>query len=516
MLGAQNGTATEQAAGVSAVAAPLGSRYRRREPERTLLHTTVRAHWKTFLAEVEERGEGGASLPRFVVGEFERYLACGILAHGFARVRCTACGDELLVALSCKGRGFCPSCTTRRMHDTAAHLVDRVIPQVPVRQWVLSLPRWARFLLARDPELITRTLDVALRAIFAHQRLRARRAGALAPRVGAVTFVQRFGGALNLNVHFHCAIPDGVFVRENSSVRFVELAPPSDDDVMAVPRRAVARLERLLRPRLMAAQADARPMDALGAAQAEAMDVLGTSPLDTGRAKKRAAYLQGFSLHAAVHLHTNDREGLAHLCGYGARPPFSQERLSELPDGRLSYRLKRPLGDGQTLLLQPTELLRRLATLVPPPRAHLVRYHGVFAPASHWRSQVIPPLPEKTPFASAPSCASPCMGSEDPAPAATEVPPPQALAEVRRPADPSRIPWAELMMRVFREDVLACPCGGRRVVLAYLTQPGPVKAILDHLGLPSTGPPLAPARFIAGPAEATWQDDVPVLQQSLR
>ena len=203
MLGAQNGTATEQAAGVSAVAAPLGSRYRRREPERTLLHTTVRAHWKTFLAEVEERGEMSASLPRFVVGEFERYLACGILAHGFARVRCAACGDELLVAFSCKGRGFCPSCTSRRMHDTAAHLVDRVIPQVPVRQWVLSLPRWARFLLARDPRLITRTLDLALRAIFAQQRRRARRAGALAPRTGAVTFVQRFGGALNLNVHFH-------------------------------------------------------------------------------------------------------------------------------------------------------------------------------------------------------------------------------------------------------------------------------------------------------------------------
>jgi hypothetical protein len=95
-------------------------------------------------------------------------------------------------------------------------------------------------------------------------------------------------------------------------------------------------------------------------------------------------------------LHANDREGLAHLCGYGARPPFSQERLSELADGRLTYRLKRPLGDGrQILLLQPAELLRRLATLVPPPRAHLIRYHGVFAPASRWRSQIIPPLPER-------------------------------------------------------------------------------------------------------------------------
>jgi hypothetical protein len=133
----------------------------------------------------------------------------------------------------------------------------------------------------------------------------------------------------------------------------------------------------------MAAQADASPLDALGSAQAEAMHMLGTAPPDTGRAKKRPAYLQGFSLHAAVHLHANDREGLAHLCGYGARPPFSQERLSALPDGRLAYRLKRPLGDGRRMLvLQPTELLRRLATLVPPPRAHLVGYHGVFGPAS--------------------------------------------------------------------------------------------------------------------------------------
>ena len=231
--------------------------YRRREPERTLLHATVRAHWKTFLAEMEERGEAGANLPWFVAGEFERYLGCGILANGFARVRCQACGHELLVAFSCKGRGFCPSCTSRRMHDTAAHLVNRVIPQVPVRQWVLSLPRWARFLLARDPMLITHSLDIALRTIFADQRRRARRAGAFAPRTGAITFVQRFGGALNLNVHFHCVIPDGVFVRENSNVRFVALAPPSDDEVMAVLGRIVARFDDLLRPRLASAEADA-------------------------------------------------------------------------------------------------------------------------------------------------------------------------------------------------------------------------------------------------------------------
>ena len=160
-----------------------GLGYRRREPERTLLHATVRAHLKTFLAEMEQRGDG-AGLPGFVISEFERYLACGILAHGFARVRCSSCGNEMLVAFSCKGRGFCPSCTTRRMQGTATHLLDRVLPHVPMRQWVLSLPRWARFLLARDPQLITRALDIALRAIFSLQRRRARRTGARAARTG--------------------------------------------------------------------------------------------------------------------------------------------------------------------------------------------------------------------------------------------------------------------------------------------------------------------------------------------
>jgi hypothetical protein len=85
------------------------------------------------------------------------------------------------------------------------------------------------------------------------------------------------GGALNLNVHFHCIIPDTVFVREDGQVRFVGLAPPCDDAVMAVLRRIVARLEPLLRPRLAATDGDARPLDALAAARAEALHFPGPS-----------------------------------------------------------------------------------------------------------------------------------------------------------------------------------------------------------------------------------------------
>ena len=121
-----------------AASAPLPSSYRRREPEGTVLHAAVREHLATFLVEAEERSPTGLGLPRFVREEFERYLHCGILAHGFARVHCGACGHDLLVAFSCKNRGICPSCSARRMHDTAMHLTERVLPHVPVRQWVLS------------------------------------------------------------------------------------------------------------------------------------------------------------------------------------------------------------------------------------------------------------------------------------------------------------------------------------------------------------------------------------------
>ena len=86
---------------------------------------------------------------RFCLREVERYLRCGILGYGLLRVHCDVCKRDDVVAFSCKGRGVCPSCGTRRMVDTAAWLVDRVLPEVPVRQWVLSVPYRVRLLCAR-------------------------------------------------------------------------------------------------------------------------------------------------------------------------------------------------------------------------------------------------------------------------------------------------------------------------------------------------------------------------------
>jgi len=144
--------------------------YRRREPEHTVLHELVARYGQTMLAEVRAADPEGGGLPRHVERELTEYLRCGVLAHGFARVRCTTCHEEVVVAFSCKRRGLCPSCTARRMADTAAHLVDHVLPRAPYRQWVVTVPKALRLRLARDPAWTTWVGNLAVRAIGTWQR----------------------------------------------------------------------------------------------------------------------------------------------------------------------------------------------------------------------------------------------------------------------------------------------------------------------------------------------------------
>ena len=92
-------------------------------------------------------------LPSYVRDEFDAYLQCGILAHGFLRLGCDTCKHKMLLAFSCKKRGFCPSCARRRMAEMAAHLVDQVMPWVATRQWVVSVPIPLRYWMAASTAL---------------------------------------------------------------------------------------------------------------------------------------------------------------------------------------------------------------------------------------------------------------------------------------------------------------------------------------------------------------------------
>jgi len=202
-------------------------RYQQHEPETTPLYKIVAEHVGTFLAEARETHE--RALPHYVERELREYLKCGILAHSFLRARCRSCGKDLLVALSCKKRGVCPSCNARRMCETAAHLTDHVVPEVPLRQWVLSVPFELRLLLARDPRALTAVGRIFVQEIFRSQRERARRSGLRSTASGAVCFPQRFGGSMNLNVHFHVVVPDGVFTSGQGAARADFCRLPTSD-----------------------------------------------------------------------------------------------------------------------------------------------------------------------------------------------------------------------------------------------------------------------------------------------
>ena len=153
------------------------------------------------------------------------------------------------------------------MSNTAAHLVDAVLPHVPYRQWVLSFPRRVRFLLAKDSTLLSAVLDKALRKIFAWQRRRARSLGQaepVAPMTGAVTFVQRFGSILNLNVHAHSLVPDGVFLQHNDgSIFFRPVPPPYKEDMNRLVLQIARATEKLIKQRERDAEMDEEGPDLL-------------------------------------------------------------------------------------------------------------------------------------------------------------------------------------------------------------------------------------------------------------
>jgi hypothetical protein len=203
------------------------------------------------------------------------------------------------------------------------------------------------------------------------------------------------------------------------------------------------------------------------------------------------ANVDGFSLHANVRIPDGSRERLEKLLRYAGRPPIVDERLAMDERGNVIYALRKKWRDGSThIVLEPLTLIARLVALVPRPFKKLVTYYGVFSSAAGYRASVVP-LPDAAP--------------EPPAPS---LPPPPSLPEApffpKKTHTPrKRYSWAELLRRVFLIDVLLCQCGGRRRVLAGITDPDTIAEILVHLGLDTEPPPITPAR--APPAgELPW------------
>lgn len=133
--------------------------YERHRPEQTLMYQVVEQYYPAFLDQLAQQD---ISLPSYVEQTFLDYLKCGRLENGFLRVRCEDCHAERLVAFSCKRRGFCGSCHSRRMVDSAALLMDEILPEQLHRQWVLSVPHPLRWLFAQSPEIMGKALEIVI------------------------------------------------------------------------------------------------------------------------------------------------------------------------------------------------------------------------------------------------------------------------------------------------------------------------------------------------------------------
>jgi hypothetical protein len=365
------------------------------------------------------------------------------------------------------------------MAESATLLVDEVLPEQPMRQWVLSFPFPLRFLFASRPEIMGRALGIVYHVIATYLIKRAGHTHTTA-RTGAVTLIQRFGGALNLNIHFHMLFLDGVYVdHPNATARFRWVKAPTSQELTQLGHTIAHRVGRFLeRQGLLERDAENSYLASDAVDDDPMTPLLGhliTYRIAVGpQAGRKVFTLQtlpacyepfddgvGISLHAGVAARAQERRKLERLCRYISCPAVSEKRLSLTPNGNVRYQLKTPYRDGTThIIFEPLDFIARLAALVPKPRVNLTRFHGVFAPNSKHRALVTPAR----------------RGKGNRAKVADEM---QAQTPAERRAS---MTWAQRLKRVFNIDIETCSaCGGAMNVIACIEDPVVIKQILDHL-----------------------------------
>jgi len=221
---------------------------------------------------------------------------------------------------------------------------------------------------------------------------------------------------------------------------------------------------------------------------------LQTIPADNGSLEGDAGKVGGFSLHAGVAAEAHEGQKLERLCRYIARPAISEKRLSLSPQDKVRYQLKTSWKNGTTHVeFEPVEFIAKLAALVPPPRAHLTRFHGVLTTG-------ILPFALRPPFGCSNSLRANLCAKREVARAADAIrrgkrPPADAVStaansdhrspdEKRRAMTPDQVRgrlWAQRLQRVFNIDVSTCGhCGGAVRIVASIEEPTAIRAILAH------------------------------------
>jgi hypothetical protein len=400
-----------------------------------------------------------------------KFLECGDLARGFARIRCDHCEHEYLLAFSCKSRSFCPSCHQKNVQTTARFIQDRVLAPVPHRHYVLAIPRMLRPYFQRHRHLLRRLCALAHESLVAYLRT------ALdCPKgiPGIILTLHTFGEYLDFHPHVHAMVADGLFVRdtpqpppESSKApspaeqppqpAFPNSAPPANLAFVLLPQTPLKPLEELFRAKIIQL-------------------LITEKLLPPERVQVLYSWKHsGFNLHVGDPVPPENKADLEDLAQDILRNPFSVEKITlESPGDIVIYRSRLNAKINRNFeVFSPTDFLAAITQHIPDKGAQMVRYYGWYSnKARGVRQRGLPPeLIARRPGVS---------------------PPPPAKLPSKR--------WRDLILRVWHVDPLRCPvCQNPMRVIAIIDDPRIVEKILRHLGAwhdpPARPPPAGASGF---------------------
>ena len=318
--------------------------YRPRRPQDSDYYSCVEDYFEPFMQIYDDRFSRDYGFWRpYIEKVIYRYLDCGDLHQGFARVRCNDCGHEYLLSFSCKRRHFCPSCHQKRVVEFGEWLCMDVLKKIPHRHFVFSIPKILRRYFLYDRKLLAALSRSAWESlkVFMQQAVPEKE-----PIPGAVIAVQTFGDFLGFNPHCHILLTDGCFYGDKGMFR---VAPPLE----------LKKLEAIFRHKVF------RLLLKRGRITEEMVRMLS------------AWRHSGFNVFCGNRISPKDDAAMENLARYIIRASFSQERMKYLrQEGTVAYRAK----DGKDQKTFPAmEWLAAMCSHIPNRGEQMVRYYGYYS-----------------------------------------------------------------------------------------------------------------------------------------
>jgi hypothetical protein len=428
--------------------------YRPRRPQATRLWQCLHNHFEQFLKDHPGKYEKqyGKLRPE-ILEVVEKYLQCGDLTMGFARVVCRTCRQSYLLAFSCRCRWFCPSCHQKKVLQFGEFISQRVAYPVPHRHYVLTLPKMLRVYFKHDREMIGKLCEIAHESVRQYMGQALRKESGQA---GMVVALQSFGEYLNAHPHIHAIVTDGLFM--------------PDGMFYVMPRLSTQWLEEIFR----------RKVISMLVAEGKLGQELGRQLLNWKHS--------GFNVDHGQPVKREDKAGLERLSQYILRNPFSEDKMiynreqqQVIYHSRLSKKTKRNFE-----VFTAAEFIAAITQHIPEKGLQLVRYYGWYSNKSRGVRAKAAEKPETKVIGGHGSVAKKAANSQ----------------------------WRALIQKIWEVDPLICgKCGSEMKIISFITEREVIEKILRHV---KRWPEAEPVQARGSPAEPgseltyePYYDDVP-------